>query len=88
MTRAWLLVLLALSTCGGPPADPAQAQCEAQADNDADVEDAVIRANSQLQEVRVPGVHDEKVARERAVQRCLAGKGLAPEGGVEPEEHE
>jgi hypothetical protein len=86
--RAVLLVLLALSGCGARPSDPVLARCEAQSDSDPAVHEAIIEANSELQEVHVLGVRAVNRARQRAVQRCLAGKGLAPLGGVEPVEHD
>ena len=79
-----LAALLALPDCGGAPEGQAQAACEQQALDDPAVQAAILRANSPLQEVRVPGVQAQKNAIARAVQRCLSGHGSAPRGGVEP----
>ena len=86
-----VLALLSLSSCAGgsgasASADPALRQCQGRAVNDPAVQAAILRANSPLQEVRVQGVHDQAVAIKRAVHRCLAARGLAPAGGVEPVE--
>jgi hypothetical protein len=82
--RYFLIVLLALSGCGGPPADRAQAACQRTAENDPAVKDAIERANTDLPQVRIPALRAQKDAMARAVQACLADKGSAPRGGVEP----
>ena len=90
MKRAVWLALLALCGCagmsgGGDAADNTPlAQCQRQALSDPAVQTAIEHANSMLQEVRVPGVREQKFAMRQAVQRCMAAKGLAPKGGVEP----
>ena len=86
MKHLGLLLLLVLPGCSGigdAPADTPLGQCQQQALNDPAVKEAIERANSTLQEVRVPGVRDQKFAIKQAVQRCMAAKGLAPKGGVE-----
>lgn len=85
MRTVLLLALFGLSACGGDaPANTALGRCQRKAVEDPAVQEAILRANSPLQEVRVRGVHDQKMATQRAVQKCLAGHGLAPAGGVEP----
>ncbi len=89
MKRMMWLVLLALSGCagslgGGASSDAALAQCQSRALDDPAVQTAIEHANSPLQEVRVPGVREQQFAMRQAVQRCMAAKGLAPKGGVEP----
>ncbi len=79
-----LAALLVLPDCAGAPQGRTQAACEQQALNDPAVQAAILRANSPLQEVRVPGVQAQKDAIARAVQRCLSGQGSSPRGGVEP----
>ncbi len=80
--------LVTLSGCGAlsgdAPTSTAQGQCQRRAADDPAVRAATLRANSPLQDVRVSGVHEQEMAMRRAVQRCLAGRGLAPAGGVEP----
>lgn len=79
---ALLVVATGLAACGAPAADPRLAACQQQALSDPLVIVAIERANSQLQEVRVPGVREQKIAMDRAVQRCLGGPQVR--GGVEP----
>lgn len=85
MRASALLALLLLAGCGGEaPSDTALGECQRQAVEDPTVQAAIVDANTSLQGVRMQGVHDLAVARQAAVQRCLAAKGLAPKGGVEP----
>ncbi len=89
MNRLLLLSALALTGCAGlfgsdAPAGSTLGICQRRAIDDPAVQEATLRANSPLQGVRVEGVHDQQVATRRAVQRCLAGRGAAPAGGVEP----
>jgi hypothetical protein len=87
------VLLAGCAVLPGVPATPkvspqALAQCAARADSDPAVLQARINANSELQEVHVPGVRLAEIARQRAINRCLAGEGLAPVGGVEPVEQD
>ncbi len=89
MRTVLLLSVLALSGRGAlfggdAPAGTPLGQCQRRAADDPAVQAATLRANSPLQDVRVRGVHEQEVAMQRAVQRCLAGRGQAPAGGVEP----
>ncbi len=58
--------------------------CRTQVYGDPAVKDAIERANSQLQEVRLAGLALQKQAEALAVRRCLSGQGILPQGGVEP----
>lgn len=83
MTRLLLLLgLAALAACSSAPPGSRLAECQSEALQDPTVQAAILRANSPLQEVRIPGVMDQKRAYDRAVQGCMAGPGQ--QYGVEP----
>jgi hypothetical protein len=77
---AAILVLACLCGCSAASPDPRVAACQAQAQADPTVQAAILRANSPLQEVRIPGVRDQKIAFDRALRRCLGGNRY----GVDP----
>ncbi len=77
------VVLLALAGCGGPPDTSPQAQCGRRADDDPQVRALLLqRTVSGAEDLNLAAAYQR--ARRQAVQRCLAGQGLAPSGGVEP----
>ena len=83
-----LLPLLALAACA--PALPEVAspdvppQCQDQVYADPAVKAAIISANNQDSQIRMPGLATQKQAIAVALRRCLSERGLAPRGGVEP----
>ena len=84
------LLFLPLLLVGCQPALPevfqpdVPAVCHDQVFGDPVVKAAIDNANSPLSEVRMPGVAAQKQAVAVALRKCLAGRGLAPLGGVEP----
>jgi hypothetical protein len=79
-------MLLALAGCGPDESTP-QGQCRREAFNDPAVKDLQMRSlggQSTAQEL----LPDLKDAENRATQRCLSARGLAPKGGVELEKPE
>ena len=84
MRRALLLCLLLCplgAGCATAPTDPREAACRRRALDDPTVQAAIERANTPLQEVRVPGVREQQRTIDSYVRRCLGGPNV---GGVEP----
>lgn len=85
-----LLSLLLLLVAGCQAALPevfqpdVPAACHDQVFNDPAVKAAIVDANSPLAQIRMPGVAAQKQAVAVALRKCLAGRGVAPQGGVEP----
>jgi len=77
------LALIAACCASTKPADPAQQECERQAEDDPQVKALANRAlaNAQLMVDLRP---DIKFAYRQAVVACLRKKGIGPKGGVEP----
>lgn len=78
-----ILLLAVLAGCAAPPpANTPQAQCQQQADKDPAVQALLVQAPVNSQDV----IWQTKlsIARRTAVNSCLAAKGLAPRGGVQP----
>ena len=51
--------------------------------DDPDVKDAILRSNSQMQQVRGPALIELEQLVQTKTRHCLAVQGLAPPGGVE-----
>ncbi len=88
--RFLVILPLVLAGCGRPAlpevAEPdVPSECRDQVYNDPAVKAAIVQAvNSQFAEFRVPGVAAQKQAVAVALRKCLATRGSAPKGGVEP----
>ncbi len=87
MRRLFIALLLALpagctsgppSTAGGP-----EAYCERQAENDPTVKQLEIQ-NMGLYAPPPDQQPDTRLAKRRALQKCLSEKGVQLRGGVEP----
>jgi hypothetical protein len=80
-----ILVLCAVAGCAAPTREASgpEAYCERQAEQDPEVTELSVK------NMAVGGQHDDlsgsiRLAKRRALQRCLREKGVPLKGGVEP----
>lgn len=77
------MLAVGMTSCAGPPQNSVEAACRQSAYDDPDVKDAILRSNSQMQQVRGPALIELEQLVQTKTRHCLAVQGLAPPGGVE-----
>lgn len=79
-----VMLLLGLAACASATTSPAEEDCRRRAYDDPAVRDALLRSNSQQQQIRGPALIELDGLVRQKTRQCLGAEGVIPRGGVEP----